>query len=308
MKKFTKFSVYGGLICLGAGLLLMTLTGFIGGANLARDLSVSIKNEGIWHWEVLDNDMFESMFDGLNKYALPSYGDQRFLVEEDGIRSLKIAVKGGKLEIVRSRNVSDGEILVSVESTRKNWYAIDQDGTLVLGVDAYLRRGNYGKIVIELGMDVDFEKFEVDLGGGEAEIASLEADRVEIKLGAGEMEIGSIIASKLLVEVGAGELNLSEVAVTEDIDIDVGVGELDIYILEESRDIDIKCGMGQVTCFLAGDDALKDYNYDVTCGAGEITIGNQNMGGVGMHRSIDNGASRTVSIDCGMGEVEILEG
>ena len=307
MKKFTKFSVYGGLICLGVGFLLMFITGFIGGASLARDLSISFGDKGIWRWEVFDHDAFDSMFDGMNKYVLPSYGDQRFSVEEDGIRSLKIAVKGGELEIVRTGNVSDGEILVSVESSRKNWYAIDHDGTLVIGADAYLKKGTYGKIVIDLGIDVDLEKVEVNLGGGEARVGSLEADRVEINLGAGEMEIGSITASELFVEVGAGELTLPEVVVAEKINIDVGVGELDICIAEESRDIDIKCGMGEVTCFLAGEDALQDYNYDVTCGAGEITIGNQNMGGVGMHRTIDNGASRTVSVDCGMGEVNILE-
>ena len=307
MKKFTKFSVYGGLICLGAGFLLMFVTGFIGGANLVRDLSISIGDKGIWHWEVFDHDAFDNMFDGMNKYALPAYGDQRFLVGEDGIRSLKIAVKGGRMEIIRTGNVSDGEILVSVESSRKNWYAIDDDGTLVIGADTHLGRGNYGKIVIELGMDVDLEKVEVDLGGGEAEIGSLEADRVDIKLGAGEMAIDSITASELFVEVGAGELILPEIAVSEEINIDVGMGELEVYIREKSRKIDIKCGMGETTCFFAGEDALRNYNYDVTCGAGEITIGNQNMGGVGMHRTIDNGASCTVSVDCGMGEVNILE-
>lgn len=285
----------------------MIITGGILGANLFRDLSISIGNEGMWHWEVLGDDMFESMFEGLNRYALPSYGDEKLSVEENEIRSLNVAVKGGELEIVKSGNRSDGNILISVESTGKSWYAIDEDGTLVIGMDAHWR-GSYGKIVIDLPADVTFERVEVSLGGGEANIGRLEADKVDIQLGAGEMYVASVYAKEFSAQVGAGELDIEKACVTEEINMDVGVGEMDVIIWENSDNIDIKCGMGEVSLCFAENYSLQNYNYDVTCGAGEISIGNQNMSGIGMHRDIDNGASRKISIDCGMGEVEIVEG
>jgi hypothetical protein len=52
---------------------------------------------------------------------------------------------------------------------------------------------------------------------------------------------------------------------------------------------------------LAG--AENDYNYEISCGVGQVKIGSTSYSGLGNSQEVDNGASRKMEIDCGIGEV-----
>ena len=71
------------------------------------------------------------------------------------------------------------------------------------------------------------------------------------------------------------------------------------------RDMEISCGMGQIQLELNGKAHYEDYNYDISCAAGNVEIGHMNFAGVGVKRTIDNNSGKHVDVDCGMGEVEI---
>jgi hypothetical protein len=107
--------------------------------------------------------------------------------------------------------------------------------------------------------------------------------KVSLDLGVGTTEIETLSAKKLSVDAGTGTLGIARLTVTEKLDADLGVGD--------------------VTIGLVGEET--DYNYDISCGVGELELFGTNCGGLGKDQKIDNGADCTISLDCGVGSVSI---
>lgn len=87
-----------------------------------------------------------------------------------------------------------------------------------------------------------------------------------------------------------------------EISLDVGAGEALIGDVT-AYELSIDCGAGRVTY----DTSLReaDFNYSIECGIGEVQIGNSSYAGLGSERNINNQSSRTLDINCGVGEVII---
>ena len=50
----------------------------------------------------------------------------------------------------------------------------------------------------------------------------------------------------------------------------------------------------------------KDYNYDLSCGMGEIDLENSEYSGLGIEKTISNeGAKKDMVLECGMGEIDV---
>ena len=77
---------------------------------------------------------------------------------------------------------------------------------------------------------------------------------------------------------------------------------LDFYGTVE-KEVDIDCGAGSVTLNLEG--KVEDYNYELECGIGSIDIGGSSYSGLSSSHSVDNGAARIISADCGMGAISL---
>lgn len=110
------------------------------------------------------------------------------------------------------------------------------------------------------------------------------ADEIKINTGVGSVETvdGTLICNKL--------------------DLDCGVGEC--IISADIRDKgEIDGGVGSIVLTLAGTE--QDYNYEVDCGVGDISIGDGHYSELGGKKKIDNRADRDLDIECGVGSVEI---
>lgn len=108
-------------------------------------------------------------------------------------------------------------------------------------------------------------------------------DEVDLEVGAGEADVNGLIASKMDIEVGAGEAKITNLDV-QNLNSETGTGELYVE--------------------LVGSEA--DYSYDVECGIGEIKINGNSLGGFGSKQNITNpGASRFLSLECGIGKVQV---
>jgi len=137
------------------------------------------------------------------------------------------------------------------------------------------------KLTIILPYGTVYENITIKLGGCQAKIDGLLADKVVIEMDAGQTESADIVAERLEVIVGAGQANFTNLAVG-DLEMEVGVGEADVQL----------CG------------CESDYNYDIECGIGEVVVGNKSYGGMGAEQNISNpGANCKMDIECGIGQV-----
>lgn len=129
----------------------------------------------------------------------------------------------------------------------------------------------------------------------------MQFDEASLKVGAGLLLAEEIQARELDIEVGAGEVNVSAFTADE-FELECGAGEA-IVSGDAAHEAKIECGVGSVTYAAAG--YQQDYNYELSCGIGELNVGGDSFSGLGKERKINNGGSKSMEIECGIGSVYV---
>ncbi len=281
MKKGTKFFVFGGLIGLLAGGMIMLITGCIGGLNMFRTIATRYTfriNNGryytFWSWDGHDLGDFTAFT-----------GEEEFDISANDIHSLYVDVDGVELNVERYESGErDGVGLAVTKGVGiRTEYNVENGILAIRSKDEWL--SSVGEVTIYVPGDMEW-------------------DTVELCVGAGTADIEDIRAKKLSVSVGAGEVSLENAKVTEELIASVGMGQLDFDGAADCN-VDISCGMGQIRLDFEGKSRYEDYDYEISCAAGNVEIGQMNFAGVGVKKTIDHNSGKRINVDCGMGEVEI---
>src|SRR5699024_7751150 len=82
-----------------------------------------------------------------------------------------------------------------------------------------------------------------------------------------------------------------------------GVFELMGPLLPENEESDGK--LERTGLSLSNNPAKSDHDKNYPCGAEEVTIGNKTDSGLFREAEIDNGSSRLIKADCGLGSIVI---
>lgn len=128
-------------------------------------------------------------------------------------------------------------------------------------------------------------------------------DELEIELGAGQILFDRDVETKTLnLELGAGEFTNSGAITTREADLEVGAGNMELSDLS-AKEINGECGVGDMTLSVTGESV--DYNYDLECGIGTISIDAESYSGFAKEKHISNGADRSVDLECGMGNISV---
>jgi len=127
-------------------------------------------------------------------------------------------------------------------------------------------------------------------------------EEVELEIGASKADIKDIISKDISITVGAGQADVSKLTAKE-FDLEVGAGQATAVQLDVEK-LNVEAGMGQVNIALNG--VQEEYNYNVECGIGNVTVGSASYGGLGAEQSIKHeGATKEINVECGIGEVKI---
>lgn len=126
-------------------------------------------------------------------------------------------------------------------------------------------------------------------------------DSFSAEIGAGLLEIDGLYAQEFVLDVQAGQIT-AENFETNYLEADCGAGQIDLSGTVWKA-ADIECGLGSISCTLPGEQ--EDYDYELSWGAGEVTVGNDLFSGIYREAEINNGSSRLIKADCGMGQINI---
>lgn len=287
MKMFTKtcliLSAVIGVI--GAGL-------FLAGMIIGPDWSV-LKDKGMqyfgWAEKVnvltdakgFDSDGLETIYAKLDTEAKQEY---EFSKEEVSSLSIETEEKNAiYLEFKTDTNASSIKV--------KSYNSADvveydrEDRELSIERKGKNHQGEKDPIEIILPQDMQFESVTVEMNGG------------------GQLVIDKLNAASLDLEVGAGVLQVSDELRAQECEIDVGAGEVSVAKLD-AKVSDISCGTGTVDMKMAG--KREDYNAEAEVGMGSVQIGDNVLSsGFGNEFSDKNDTGKELSIDCGMGTVQI---
>ena len=204
-------------------------------------------------------------------------------VDMDFASDLEISLKYDELLI---QEYDGDKIRVNVANDAKNDVVVKETSGKITITDT--RSGNVKKkkqikVIVPSGKDFDTVSLGVDMGTIDLE-SDLKVQELSMEVGAGEFSgYGNITAAYCDLQVGAGT-----------IDID----QLDIQKLNAD------CSAGEIDMVVTGKE--KDYNYDLSCGMGEINLEDSEYSGIGIEKNISNeGARKDMVLECGMGEIDV---
>lgn len=204
-------------------------------------------------------------------------------VDMDFASDLEISLKYDELLI---QEYDGDKIRVNVANDAKNDVVVKETSGKITITDT--RSGNVKKkkqikVIVPSGKDFDTVSLGVDMGTIDLE-CDLKVQELSVEVGAGEFSgYGNITAAYCDLQVGAGT-----------IDID----QLDVQKLNAD------CGAGEIDMVVTGKE--KDYNYDLSCGMGEINLEDSEYSGIGIEKNISNeGARKDMVLECGMGEIDV---
>lgn len=320
MKRFFKFCGSLVLILVLAGLVFAGIGYFTAGPSAVTNMVSNLTNGRVnlnWSGVNVDLSGFDvNLGDMLDSNARYDIGDQNMfdksydiweksvdktqLATEDQVEELNLELGGCEFILEES---GDDCIYFEYDGTGKS-QAYVKDNALyvkVLNTVAWTANSNSGTVTLYVPSAVTFNEVEVNLGAGEMELDGLIAAQMEFALGAGQIHAKGLQTDKLSVSVGAGDIELEEAALT-DVEVQVGAGNFMIDG-EVSGNISAECAMGNITLKLAGSES--DFNYEIECVTGNITVGNEEYSGLAQEKSVNNNAAKTIELECAMGNVEV---
>ena len=282
MKKGTKgmliaagaFAVAGIGFCIGGISVAAVETGgnvFDQAGQLLQDNDYPLA--GLIHWGNVQYHSSDIDWDALDGNT----------VDMDFASDLEISLKYDELLI---QEYDGDKIRVNVANDAKNDVVVKETSGKITITDT--RSGNVKKkkqikVSIPSVKEFDTVSLGVDMGTIDLE-CDLKVQELSVEVGAGEFSgYGNITAAYCDLQVGAGT-----------IDID----QLDIQKLNAD------CGAGEIDMVVTGKE--KDYNYDLSCGMGEINLEDSEYSGLGIEKNISNeGARKDMVLECGMGEIDV---
>ena len=282
MKKGTKgmliaagaFAVAGVGFCIGGISVAAVETGgnvFDQAGQLLQDNDYPLA--GLIHWGNVQYHSSDIDWDALDGNT----------VDMDFASDLEISLKYDELLI---QEYDGDKIRVNVANDAKNDVVVKETSGKITITDT--RSGNVKKkkqikVIVPSGKDFDTVSLGVDMGTIDLE-CDLKVQELSVEVGAGEFSgYGNITAAYCDLQVGAGTIDIDQIDVQK-LNADCSAGEIDMVVTGKE----------------------KDYNYDLSCGMGEINLEDSEYSGIGIEKNISNeGARKDMVLECGMGEIDV---
>lgn len=197
--------------------------------------------------------------------------DAAYDFEEDykSIHTVEISNSIASVEIVPSKNETTH---VSYQGSQAINVRQDRDRLEIDGQINRMKKFKFGinnesgKLIVELGTDVDFLKIES--GVGTHFIRGISLDSLDIDDGIGTTTVKDItLKNDLEIEGGVGNIDVSEVT-AKNVEVNGGVGNIKLSDIK-AKSIDLENGIGNITI----KDSQTDNLY-TSKGLGQLSIEN----------------------------------
>lgn len=292
MKKIVKFCAIAVIIIVIAGLLLSKELLEDVGEGAGKLVTDVVKGyEGFEGYDIEDSTMFD------RNQTVESGDLEREFQNLTAVR-LDIELGGCELEIQPSENEN---VYITTENIGK-FQAYQEEKELKIKATRKAKEDTQScKIILYLPVNYAWEKISIEVGAGAVRIQKLTAAEIELEVGAGQILAEYLEAQEADLSVGAGEIRVDDMKILN-LDISVGMGNFAGAGVIEGK-AEAKCSMGNLSLQLAG--AQTDYDYEIECVMGNISLGDKKYNKKVEEQTINNGTGRKISLECSMGNIEV---
>lgn len=218
----------------------------------------------------------------------PGEPDGDMITVYEGIDEISMDLSG--LGVIAEPTDGD-DVIIDTSQLRadiREALVITQDGgKLEMETDSHRGFGRNasdpGMLYISLPQGAYYNSFSADVGAGFLEMRGISAGEISLDVGAGQIIAEGFYADVLEADCGAGQITLQ--------------GE----VVENA---DLNCDIGEVLFTLPGE--MEVYNYELSCSAGELIVGDEAYSGLRNKMKIDNGSSCLIEAECRIGRMEIM--
>lgn len=303
MGKFIKTCLIVGVICIVAGIAASSAGIFNGGLPKLKEEVLN------GEWAIGENATIAPFFELEKQHYFNE--DAVVNVDMENVQDVFVAEDVYELHVKSAG--------VTVEFAEYDGVDIQVEATKVHKYQAYLENGelyiiargqsakNLGSGIVKVtvpGTVYDEGYMDVDIESAASVVSfdRLEAADVELNVSAGTIFWNDLTAQELSIEMAAGTVTGGNMTVTGESDIKVNAGTITIAgVLGTETVVEMAAGMVGMT--LA--DAETDYNYDISCAGGSVTVGEEVAEGVAKTLEISNNAAKNIDVECSMGAVNI---
>ena len=325
LKKFMKGCAMTALVLFVIGFVLATVASSIRGRTTIEDVVENVTGGRInlrlnpfsnwWGSYVNDHDILGWVDDmeileevddvideniGFNSnYDILKGSVEKFSLGND-IRDLDFGI--GACSFTTEPSPDDNFYLEAKYAGKLQSYV--EDGTLYIRSTATVKHWNElqgCRVVLYVPEGAYFDDAEIEVGAGRLEFDGMRAREVSLSAGAGLISLNDLQTVSLEASVGMGQIALDE-AVIGTLDAEIGMGEF-VAAGTLNGDADVECSMGNVSLTLDG--SLRDFNYELSKALGNVTLGGSSSSGLSHEKYLDNGADKTIAVDCSLGNVTI---
>lgn len=295
MKRFTKRILRISAVLAVIGMVGTIVGVAMGGAKQTRSDVLGDRLSIHWnHW----SDLFEE--EDMEHFS--DIAGNEITFDYDTITKLELDGKYGAFEVIRWDKDIFGIDVVKGEDNVK--YSVENGVLKVasLGKSRFWKWNHIEvKVRIYVPADITPDDMKFKIGAGELKCQNISAKQLSVDIGAGEATFENISAETADIKVGAGEGEILSSQLGS-CNVNVGIGEFTLQGTITGN-VDVDCGMGEIDMKLT--NAYRDFNYALKVGAGEIEINESEYHGTSNMVKLENGAEKTMAIQCGMGEVTV---
>ncbi|MBU5481183.1 DUF4097 family beta strand repeat-containing protein [Blautia sp. MSJ-19] len=270
-----------GVVGIGMSIGGVAMGATITGLNLSKyGFSEAIK-QTTKYVSLDDKDDWEQDWDEIMQLKPVKTDTDKEMFETAPTSDLEFSLSGDELEF---QSYDGDKIRIEVSGSKKDKVKIGtEDDCLILETTGRIQDR---KITVSYPKGLRFKETSIDVAAGTVTMSDeFRTDDLDVSVGAGEFT------------------NTGKISVANDTTITVGTGNVELSELDIC-DLEVKCGIGNVDLDVLGKEA--DYNYAISCAAGNVDIGDSSYSGLGHERDISNpGASDRMNLDCGVGNITV---
>ncbi|MDE7273262.1 MAG: DUF4097 domain-containing protein, partial [Lachnospiraceae bacterium] len=212
---------------------------------------------------------------------------------------------------VRTKEAAGEEIRVEAKNLRDGRYTCEQNGGKLVvaheieGIGNFHRWNDETQIVLYLPEGMRLDSIVLEIGAGEVRMdaGSISCSDMDVEIGAGKWKAANLsVSGELNVKIGAGKAKMKRVTAGS-VNIECGVGS-SVYKGRIGGDIRVGCGVG--SCSFQLENKEGDFNYDVSCAMGSVTINNNKIRSFASRKRYKSEtALGTAVLECGLGSIEM---
>lgn len=276
LKTALGLGVAGMGLCIGGVAMGATITGL----DLSRyGVNTTIKKVANSAWTT-GSDVWDEDWDEISRLEPTETDKDKEVFETDLSADLEFSLSAGEL----SFQPYDGDrIRIEVSGAKKDKVRVGKDeGSLVLETTG---RTQDRKILVSYPQNYTFDETSIEIAAGTVTLKDgFNTGELDVSVAAGEFtNTGRLTAREVSIEVGAGNVELSEL---------------------DTKELEADCGVGNIEMNISGRET--DYNYEISCAAGEVEIGGSSYSGIGHSKEITNpNAKGDMELNCGVGNITV---